>query len=130
MKRSQDWYNFGWQVGTTSGVDASPSASRSSPQSSPATSWYELGWRAGMEANLESTPPSQSFKGLATPLKHSWHAVVRFFSVAFCESLEPRIWISDKTKGLFNAYDPRSGRMLHGATEQEVRTWLEDRYSI
>lgn len=50
-------------------------------------------------------------------------------ALQFSDSSEPRIWKAGQSEGLFNVRDPRTGRVLHGATQQEVMVWLEERYN-
>lgn len=121
MKTLHDWYTFGWQAG---------SSNANSPQSSNhlanSTSWYELGWRAGMNADL-SLPQQPS--GLGSRLRNWWQSLTQAPSFSIFTSSEPQIWKADSSQDVFNARDPRTGRVLYGATEAEVRVWLEERYN-
>lgn len=121
MKKVHDWYTFGWQLGSSNAK-----ASQSSSHLNNATSWYEFGWRAGMNADL-SIPQQPS--GLGSKFRNWWQSLAQSFSLQFSESFEPQIWKADQSEGLFNVRDPRTGRVLHSATEQEVRVWLEERYN-
>lgn len=121
MKSLNNWYLFGWQTGISN-----PKSSQSSNHSANSTSWYEFGWRAAMNADL-SIPQRSS--GLGTKLRNGWQFLTQSLFLNAENSSEPRIWEAGQSEGLFNVRDPRTGRTLYGATEEEVRIWLEDRYN-
>ena len=44
--------------------------------------------------------------------------------------LEPKIWEKrDRLGNIFKVYDPASDRFIYLSSENEVRIWLEERYS-
>ncbi|NMF85066.1 hypothetical protein [Nodosilinea sp. P-1105] len=62
-------------------------------------------------------------QGLGTWISNAWQAVLAQLNC----STEPRVWSTHTAKELlWNAYDPITGETIHFATENELRTWLED----
>ncbi len=43
---------------------------------------------------------------------------------------DPNIWntVNDQSQSCWHIYDPRTGQIIHFDTEEEVRTWIENRY--
>ncbi|GEM_PF-1148989 len=121
MKTIHDWYTFGWQAGSSNAK-----SSQSSDHLADSTSWYELGWRSAMNADLSL---SQQPSSLGRTLRNCWQFITQSLSSNMFMPSEPQVWEADPTKGLLSVRDPRTGRTLYNATEEEVRIWLEERYN-
>lgn len=73
----------------------------------------------------ESTPKVNSSKLLAVLGR-----IGNLLTKLLTPSNEPKIWLSKNCYGgiQWNAYDPITGRQASLMSEDEVRTWLEQRY--
>lgn len=90
--------------------------------------WIPLHEMEGVES--ESQTSSARFRAilqaLGSGLKHIWQAVATFW----VGSDEVQVWQSRNRAGhvLWHAYDPKTGTSAAISTEDELRTWIEERY--
>ncbi len=81
-------------------------------------------------AAAESQPSSSPFRAILQSLwsgiKHSWQAIANFW----IGSDEVQVWQSRDRSGhvLWHAYDPKTGTSAAIFSEDELRTWIEERY--
>ncbi|MEL6604172.1 MAG: hypothetical protein AAFP20_13205 [Cyanobacteria bacterium J06614_10] len=73
-----------------------------------------------------SNPDRDPQKSLATKLKNLSRTLLSQLS----GSSDPQVWQSKTRDGqvVWNAQDSLTGRVIHDASETEIRIWLENRY--
>jgi hypothetical protein len=78
--------------------------------------------------------PVRSYRSPSQPtvsvrLSELWQGLLSHLSPS---TAAPRTWATLTADGqtLWNAYDPVSGRTIRHASDNEVRTWLEERYYL
>ena len=82
--------------------------------------------------SLEKTyTKSSHFTYLVGHIRHGLNRVAHSMVHFLTAGDEPRIWIEADAQGnvFYKGYDPRTGRRFAGGSEQEIRIWLEERYS-
>lgn len=58
----------------------------------------------------------------------NWRQIGRSIVDFFAGNLDPKIHRTHS--GSWHVFDPKSGQTLHFSSEQEVRIWLDQRYSL
>lgn len=132
-KSGLHWYVAAWHFGTAADPHtASSSHDPSHPLGNAGdrdTDWYVKGLQLGTSTDLGAEEPDwvrlgRSIKGA---IARAWASIAKFVSV----SDEPRLWktVSANGETLWNAYDPKTNHYVEGMTEQNMRIWLEERYT-
>ncbi|MDB9493255.1 hypothetical protein PN441_11340 [Spirulina major CS-329] len=68
---------------------------------------------------------------LSAKFTQEFKAMLAWMIHHLTQANEPRIWIRHDAQGSpqFHAYDPRTQKRFYGDSEQDLRVWLEARYS-
>ena len=79
---------------------------------------------------LTRSYPSQSRQ--SNLLKNKLSNLLQSLVAQMTNTSEPRVWKSQDTTGRtqWNAYDGTFNRVIHNASETELREWLEHRYHL
>lgn len=80
----------------------------------------------------QSSAQSAAKTGLTAQLSNLVSNLVSTLFMQMTSTSEPRVWESKDAAGhtLWNAYDSVSDRIIHNASETEMRIWLETRHQF